>query len=142
MTKSGLIGAAAMLAAVIATPALAQEAIQEPGAYAQAHPWANDYYYGYGYGRSGFWPGELAADVIGGAIGTADAIVSAPFRSGDSYAYYGGRRTYDDPYAYEPDAYYGDSYGYYGGRPLHRRTTCGLQPGATFMGPDGRWYPC
>jgi hypothetical protein len=138
MMRSGLLGAAAMLAAVVATPALAQEATQEPGAYAQAHPWANDYYYGYGYRRPGFWPGELAADVIGGAIGTADAIVSAPFRGSDSYAYYGGRQTYDDPYAY-----YGGSYGYYSDRPLRRSTTtCGLQPGATYMGPDGRWYPC
>jgi hypothetical protein len=128
MTKSRLLGAAAMLAAVVAAPAMAQPAMQEPGVYAQAHPWANDY--DYRYGRSGFWPGNVAAGVIGGAIGTADAIASAPFRGGDSYAYYGSPAPYDDSYAY------------YGDRPLHRRTTCGLQPGATYLGPDGRWYPC
>jgi len=126
MTKSKLLGAAAILIAAIATPAIAQEARQEPGAYAQHRPWANDYHYGYG--RPGFWPGDVAADVVGGAIGTADAIVTAPFRDGGSYAYYGGPAPYDDSYAY------------YGTRPA--RTTCGLQPGATYLGPDGRWYPC
>lgn len=116
MTISKLLGAA-MLAAALATPALAQPAMQEPGAYAQHHPWANDY--DYRYGRSGFWPGDVAAGIVGGAIGTAGAIAAAPFRDSgyDSYAYYGDRR-------------------------LMRRNTCGLQPGATYMGPDGRWYPC
>lgn len=126
MTKSGLLGAAAILAAVAATPALAQPAMQEPGAYAQHHPWSNDY--NYRYGRSGFWPGDVAAGVVGGALATAGAIASAPFRGSDSYAYYGGRAPYDDSYAY------------YGNRPA--RTTCGVQSGATYMGPDGRWYPC
>jgi hypothetical protein len=127
MTKSGLLGAAAMLAAIIATPALAQQAIQEPGAYLQHRPWANEY--GYRYGPTGFWPGDVAAGVVGGAVATADAIVSAPYRGSDSYAYYGG-----------PGPRYDDSYAYYGERPA--RTTCGLQPGATYLGPDGRWYPC
>lgn len=120
MTKLRILSAAALLAAMIATPAVAQQAMQEPGAYRQAHPWANDYHYRYG--GPGFWPGDVAA----GAVGVADAIVTAPYR--DSYAYYGGLRDYDDSYAY------------YGNRPA--RTTCGLQPGATYMGPDGRWYPC
>ena len=48
MTKLRILGAAALLAAVIATPAMAQQAMQEPGAYRQAHPWANDYHYRYG----------------------------------------------------------------------------------------------
>jgi hypothetical protein len=125
MTKSALLGAAAMLAAVIATPALAQPAIQEPGAYLQHRPWANEY--GYYHGRSGLWPGDVAAGVVGGALATAGAIASAPFRGSDSYAYYGGPVSY------------GDSYAYSGRR---ARTTCGVQPGATYMGPDGRWYPC
>ena len=133
MTKSRLLGAAAILAAAIATPAMAQEVMQEPGAYAQAHPWASDYHY-YRYGPSGFWPADVAAGVVGvvgGAIGAAGAIASAPFRDPyhDSYAYYGGSVPYDDSYAY------------YGRRP-YPRTTCGLQPGATYLGPDGRWYPC
>lgn len=126
MTKSTLFGATAALFAFIATPVVAQPAMQEPGAYVQHQPWSNDY--DYDYGRSGFWPGDVAAGVVGGAIGAAGAIASAPFRGSDSYAYYGSRPRYDDSYAY------------YGNRPA--RTTCGLQPGATYMGPDGRWYPC
>jgi hypothetical protein len=126
MTKSGFFGAAAVLAAVIATPAMAQDAMQEPGAYAQDHPWVNDYHYRYG--PDSFGPGDVAAGVVGDAIGTADAIVSAPFRDRDSYAYYGLGRTYDDSHAY------------YGDRSV--RTTCGPQPGATYLGPDGRWHPC
>jgi hypothetical protein len=35
-----------------------------------------------------------------------------------------------------------DSFAYYGDRPVTRLTPCGLQSGATYMGPDGRWYPC
>jgi hypothetical protein len=130
MTKLKLLGAAAILIAGMATPVitpvLAQEAVSEPAAYAQSHPYASVYGdgYGYGYGRSGFWPGDVAADVVGGAIGTADAIATAPFRGSDSYAYYGdaGPRPY---------------------RHVSRRMTrCGVQPGATVLGPDGRWYPC
>jgi hypothetical protein len=117
MTRLKLLGAAAILAASSATPVMAQQAVSEPAAYAQSHPYANVYYDGYGYGRSGFWPGDVAADVVAGAIGTADAIATAPFR--------------------------GDSYAYYGDRPVARRMTrCGVQPGATYLGPDGRWYPC
>jgi hypothetical protein len=35
-----------------------------------------------------------------------------------------------------------DSFAYYGDRLITRLTPCGLQSGATYMGPDGRWYPC
>jgi|SRR5260370_41602251 hypothetical protein len=126
MTKSSLLGTVAMLAAVVATPAMAQEAVQEPGAYAQAYPWANDYYYRYG--PSGFWPGDV---VVGGAIGRPRAVATVPFGDSDSYAYYARRGTDDDYYA-----------SYYGDRPVTRMTTCGLQSGATYLGPDGRWYPC
>jgi hypothetical protein len=30
---------------------------------------------------SGLWPGDIAGDVVAGAIGTAGAIATAPFRS-------------------------------------------------------------
>ena len=62
-----------------------------------------------------------AAARIPGAI-----VVPAPR---DSYAAYTGQSA-DETYAY------------YGDRPVSRRTPCGLQSGATYMGPDGRWYPC
>src|ERR1700730_3849904 len=111
MTKLKLLGAAAVLSAAIAAPAPAQPAAQEPGAYAQSHPYANDYYYGYR--RPGFWPGEVAAGVVAGAIGTADAIASAPFRGN----------------AYDANAYYDGPVEVY-----DYRSSCGPQAGATYLG--------
>ena len=38
---------------------------------------------------SGFWPGDVAAGVVGGAVGTAAAVATAPFAApigGDNYA--------------------------------------------------------
>ena len=113
MTKLKLLGAAAMLAATVATPAMAQQ-------------WTNDY--NYRHRSSGFWPGEVAAGVVGGAVGTAGAIATAPFRGRDSYAYYAGP-AYDDSDGYVV-------------QPRSLRPACGIQPDATYMGPDGRWRPC
>jgi hypothetical protein len=107
MKKLTLVGAAAILAAAIATSAIG---IATP---AMAQSRVNDD--NYRYQGSGFWPGDVAADAVGGAVGTAGAIATAPFRGGDAYAYYGG-----------PPA----------------RTTCGPQLGATYLGADGQWYPC
>jgi hypothetical protein len=71
---------------------------------------------------SGFWPADVAAGVVGGAIGTAGAIATAPFRS-DSYAYYNnGYRGYDDSYA--------------------ARNGFVCQPGTWFKGEDGRRHLC
>ena len=122
MTGLRILSTAALLAAAIATPVAAQTAMQEPGAYQQDHPWAAGYGYGYGY-RPYYGPADVAAGVAVGAVGTAAAIATAPFR--DSYAYYGDAP--DDSYAY---------------RAASRRGACGVQSGATYMGPDGRWYPC
>ena len=129
MTKLKFLGAASILAAMVATPLMAQESmLEEPGPYGLIHPqgyYYQGYYYNDGYAYRyrdpGFWPGEVAAGVVGGAIGMAGAIASAPFRGRDSYAYYPDRR---------------------GVRGYRDRTTCGPQLGATYMGPDGRWYPC
>jgi hypothetical protein len=117
MTGLRIFGATALLATVIATPAVAQPAMQEPGAYLQDHPWATGYYYSYGYRPTTFLPADVAAGVVAGTVGTAAAIATAPFR--DSYAYYGDSAD---------DAYY--------------RSSCGPQSGATYLGPDGLWYPC
>lgn len=52
----------------------------EPYAYGNVGP-----VYGYGYRvRSGFWPGDVAVGIVGGAIGTAGTIATAPFHG--SYA--------------------------------------------------------
>jgi len=103
MTITRFFGPATLLAVAMASPAMAQDAIQAPGVSAQSYPWALD---------------------TNGA-----AIVSAPVRGAN--AYYDVGRNNDNTSAL-----------YYGDRPVSRRTTCGLQSDATYMGPDGRWYPC
>jgi hypothetical protein len=116
MRKSIFFGAAAIIVAM-ASPATAQDATQAPGVNAQTYPWAIDRYE------------RVAAGNVGGATGTADTLATAPIRGANAYAYVGGGRSDDD-------------YIHFGDRPVSRRTTCGLQSGATYMGPDGRWYPC
>jgi hypothetical protein len=167
MTKLRLLGAAAVLSCALASPAMAQQVIYNPGYCAQFYPNANcqnkgpgnpytgDYQrraaYHNSYNRrdgdanwnngwhdswndsrrdrrdSAFWPGDVAADVVGGAIGTAGAIATAPFRS-DSYAYdnsyRGGYRQYG----------YNDSYA--------TRNGFVCQPGTWFKGEDGYRHIC
>lgn len=125
MTKFGILGAAALVASALASPAMAQEVVYNPGYCAQFYPNANcqnkgsgnpyrdpgyyqsQAYYQNGQDRgywrhrrwrdsynrydndSGFWPGNVAAGVVGGAVGTAAAIATAPFAApigGDNYA--------------------------------------------------------
>ena len=111
MTRSGILAAAAILASALASPAMAQQVIYNPGYCAQFYPNANcqnlgpgnpytgskvyrDQTYGdrnwrSSYNRwgdnSGFWPGDVAAGVAGGAVGTAAAIATSPI-GGDEYA--------------------------------------------------------
>jgi hypothetical protein len=145
MTKSQLLGAAALVVcSALATPVMAQEVILNPGKCAQYYPNANCQNYGPGnpytsngnyrshtayrdgnWDRhdSGFWPGDVAADVVGGAVGTAGAIATAPFRTNDAYAYDNGYRGgYDQSYA--------------------ARNGFVCQPGSWFKGEDGRRHIC
>src|SRR5258707_3289143 len=116
MMKFSVLGAAAVIATAIASPALAQEVIYNPGYCAQFYPNANcqnkgagnpytgDYQRHLAYRDDGYrqdwnqdwdngwhqswndnssaWPG----DVTEGAVGTAGAIATAPFRAGNAYA--------------------------------------------------------
>lgn len=109
-----LLTAAAVLST--AAPALAQDAHGRSDAVRQYQ--TGDRYYPR---HSGFWPGDVAAGIVGGAIGTAGAIATAPFRN--------------DVYAYN-DGYYGRRY--YGG--YNSGFVC--QPGTTFWGEDGRRHIC
>jgi hypothetical protein len=111
-----LLTAAAVLSTAVAVPALAQDPHGRSAAIRQ--PQTQDRVY---HRHSGFWPGEVAAGVVGGAIGTAGAIATAPFRN--------------DVYAYN-DGYYGSRY--YGG--YNNGFVC--QPGTTFRGEDGRRHIC
>jgi hypothetical protein len=133
MTRSRLLGAAALVAALAATPAMAQS---------RGH-----------HHHHGNWGPGIAAGVVGGVLGAAGAIATAPYRSGyyePGYAYYGGPAyggpAYVDSYAYAPGPSYDDSYAYSAPTPYlasrSGRGSCGPQIGATYLGPDGRWYPC
>ena len=142
MTKSGILAAAAVLASALASPAMAQQVIYNPGYCAQFYPNANCQNKGPGnpytgsyqrqayrdqayrdrawqgstwqgsYNRfddnSGFWPGDVAAGVAGGAADTAAAIATSPI-GGDEYA---------------------------------RRNGFVCTPGSWFRGEDGRRHLC
>ena len=87
MTGLTLLGAAAMLfsalASALAVSAAAQEAVQEPGALGQNHPFV-DYLTG-GYGVHGTSRGQYGShDGDYGMMIGADAIVTVP----NAYAYY------------------------------------------------------
>ncbi len=143
MTKLRLLGAAAavVLSSALVSPVIAQQVIENPGKCAQFYPDANcqnlgpgNPYTGSNQRRraayrhnsdwnnrdTGFWPGDVAAGVVGGAVGTAGAIAAAPFRN-DSYAYYG---------------YNGDSDSY------AARNGFVCRPGTWFKGEDGRRHIC
>ena len=111
-----LLTAAAVLSTAIAAPAMAQDPAARAPSVRQQQDQVRVYHRNHA-----FWPGEVAAGVVGGAIGTAGAIATAPFRN-DAYAY--------------NDGYYGQPYysGYDSG------FVC--QPGMVFRGEDGRRHIC
>ena len=105
-----LLTAAVVLSTAIAAPALAQDPVARGPA---VHQHQDRIYYR----DHGFWPGEVAAGVVGGAIGTAGAIATAPLRN-DVYAY-------NEGYSY---------------RDYNNGFVC--QPGTMFRGEDGRRHIC
>ena len=70
MTALKLLTATALAAGLIATPAMAQHYRADRS---------------YQHHDSGFWPGDVAAGVVGGAVGSAAAIATAPI-GGEAYA--------------------------------------------------------
>ncbi len=137
MIQSKMLAAAAVLASALASPAMAQEVVYNPGYCAQFYPNANCQNRGPGSpytgsyqrqvyrdgayrdrawrdsqnrwdGNDSFWRGDVAAGVVGGAVGTAAAIATSPF-GGDEYA---------------------------------RRNGFVCVPGALFRGEDGRQHLC
>src|ERR1700674_1472204 len=85
---------------------------------------------------SGFWTGDVAAGVVGGAIGTAGAIATAPFR-GDSYAYYNA-----DSYGYQTNVYRGGPHQSYAPQRYEQLNGFVCHPGTLFTGEDGRRHIC
>ena len=139
LTRSGVLAAAAILASALAGPASAQQVVYNPGYCAQFYPNANCQNLGPGNpyrgsyqrpayrdgtwrnsynrydGGSGFWPADAAAGVVGGAVGTAAAIATAPA------AVLGGP---------------------IGGDEYARRNGFVCTPGTWFRGDDGRRHIC
>jgi BA14K-like protein len=114
-----IIGATAALTLLV-SPAIAQEVGGAIGPGPQGPG-----YYGYGYypayPADEFWPGRVAGDVVSGAVGTAGAIASAPFRA----------LSRNDAYAMAPDA---------SSCSRHHRS---YDPSSgTYLGHDGRRHPC
>jgi hypothetical protein len=102
MKKLPLLGAAAVLSTVLATPLMAQGATQEPGMIGFNYPNSDYLTGGYGvrlpyntgrYPRMPYYrhvyyepgPPGLAGSVVSGAVGIAAAVPLAPYD--DSYAY-------------------------------------------------------
>jgi hypothetical protein len=137
MTRFKILGAAAILASALASPAMAQQVIYNPGYCAQFYPNANCQNTGPGspytgsyqrgerqaYRQNGDWqnsnnrwdgrdrgisPADVAASAVGTAAGTAAAIATAPI-GGDEYA---------------------------------RRNGFVCVPGTLFRGEDGRQHLC
>ena len=130
-----LLSTVAILAAAIATPAFAQEFAAigpgsrhglepEPGpVYGQGY--GPEYNYDRGYAPStGFAPFDAAAGIVDGAVNTAGAIVTAPFRAftddnSGSYAMMQGDASYcaQRYRSYDPQS-------------------------QTYLGYDGQRHPC
>jgi hypothetical protein len=123
MHRLKILAAAAAL--LVASPVVAQE--MDGGTLGPGPIYDNGYGYGYDdgyydhYRRNDFWPGRVAGDIVGGAIGTADAIATAPFRALNG----------NPSYAMGADASY-----------CAQRYRSYDPASGTFMGYDGRRHPC
>lgn len=152
--KLGVLGAIAAMSTVLASPVMAQgyyasyRGGSPSGQHASAFGGQQDsrlhssrnyalFAYdamgpGYGgyYGRSGFWPADVAATAVGGAVGlagaavdTAGAIATAPFRASNAYA------SMDEP-------------GMGGSSWCEQRYRSYDPSSGTYLGYDGQRHPC
>jgi hypothetical protein len=131
MTKMRLLAAATVVSGLIATPVMAKDQMNRRAQQEYRTNTVDNRYH-----DTGFWPGDVAAGAVGGAVGiagaavgTAGAIASAPFRN--SYNSYDGyNRVSYDGYTSVPR----DSYA--------QRMSFVCQPGTWFRGQDGRRHIC
>jgi hypothetical protein len=148
MTSPKLLGAAAIVASALATPAFAQTMTNNPNcpgglfqdpacqnvapgnattdsryrhrrvAHRQVTPNTQT--------QSGFWPVDAAGAAAGAAVGAAATVATAPFQGwNNSYAYYGGG-----------PGWQGDWNTY------AARNGIVCRPGTLFKGDDGRQHLC
>ncbi|MGY3489461.1 hypothetical protein ACVW1C_007344 [Bradyrhizobium sp. USDA 4011] len=136
--RGAIVGAAALLTATLAGPAMAQQTIgtaarcsnDDPDARCQTmtpgttrtayrhHTYRRDRDWQGSYNRYDTGPAGVAAGVVGGAVGTAAAIATAPFGGPD--------------YARTP----------IGGEEYARQNGFVCTPGTWFRGSDGLRHPC
>ena len=122
MTKSGILAAAAVLASALASPAMAQQVISEPGYCAQFYPNANCQNLGPGNPYTGSYQRQAYRD---------QAYRDRTWQ--DSY------NRYDDDRSFWP----GDvAAGVVGGEEYARRNGFVCVPGTLFRGEDGRQHLC
>jgi Ni/Co efflux regulator RcnB len=145
MTRLKILGAAAILASALASPAMAQQAVDQgarnSGDHQRQATYRHDRNWNNSYNRSDndrradrdnrLSPGDAAAGVVGGAVATAGAIATAPFRAADAYAWDNG---YND--------YYGHGYGGRDWKTYAARNGLACTPGTWFKGEDGRRQLC
>jgi hypothetical protein len=149
MTRFKILGAAAILASALASPAMAQQvAPKSPDTGASQrqvthrhHATMQNRHFRSSYNRrvderradrsNRFGPGDVAAGAVGGAVATAGAIATAPFRAGNAYAYDNGNNDY-----------YGYGYGGRDWKAYAARNGLACAPGTWVKGEDGRRYPC
>ena len=84
MTRLGILGAAALVASALATPAMAQEVVTNPGYCAQFYPNANCQNKGPGNpytGSTGYWQQGYR-----GTVASTDGPACAQYRSYDPAA--------------------------------------------------------
>jgi hypothetical protein len=157
MTRVKYLAAAAVLSSLIASPVLARDLSQNMNAQNSNTTYQNATYRqsDRSYDRSdvrrhdsGFWPADVAAGVVGGAVGAAGAIATAPFRN-DAYAY----NDYNDAYAYDNGGRYysndGQREAMDGGPPRYSnpysyaaRNGFVCQPGTLVRLEDGQQHLC
>lgn len=95
--------------------------------YTERGAWDNS---GWRDSNAAFWPADVAAGVVGGAVGAAGAIATAPFRAAAD-AQYG----WNEPYGWNQQNYgWRQSYA--------QRNGFVCMPGSTFRGEDGRMHLC
>jgi hypothetical protein len=141
MTRMKISTIAALITSAIATPVLAQDMerpamVKHQRHHAVTNDRNSDANASYQERDTGFWPADAAAGIVGGAVGAAGAIASAPFRNG-----------YDDSYAYDDSPRYGTvrGYGYndgYAPQSYAQRNGFTCQPGTMTRMEDGRMHLC
>jgi opacity protein-like surface antigen len=141
-----LAAVAATVALSAATPASAQQRVKhmkhstacsqmDPNCradsqarYTDRDQWGNT---GWRDSNAAFWPADVAAGVVGGAVGAAGAIATAPFRAG-----YDAEYGWNEPYGWNQQPYSWNQQSY------AQRNGFVCQPGTTFRGEDGLMHLC